>query len=142
MAQQLLKAKPSDSSKFWKTLFSIFAIPFSVPIHNSPLESTNNDRMALLGIPSRVVKCLDGYCWARLPLPRTKTSRREANKILVRKIFLYIFHLPGRHGKSFTVSEDHVIIFFINLRDLLYVYEQAIMDTDKLLHRQPFLNDL
>src|SRR5690554_632325 len=126
MAQQLLKAKPSDSSKFWKTLFSIFAMPFSVPIHNSPLESTYSDRMALLGSPSRVVKCLDGYCWARLPLPKAKTRKRAAIKILVRKIFLYIFHLPGRNRKSFTVSEDHVIIFFIYLRDLLYVYKQAI----------------
>src|SRR5690554_3937262 len=128
MAQQLLKAKPSDSSKFWKTLFSIFAIPFSVPTHNSPLESTYRDRMALLGRPSRVVKCLDGYCWARLPLPRAKTSKREAIKILVRKIFLYIFHFPGRNGESCTVSEGHIVIFLIDLRDLLYVYKQAAMD--------------
>src|SRR5690606_2001512 len=120
IAQQLLKASPSVSSKFWKVLFSILDRPFSVPIHNMPRESKYKDRMASLGRPSRVLKCLEGNCCARPLLTKVQASNRQAMMMLVRKIGLQFFHSPGRTCHLQAVFQDHIIILFVDPEDLLH----------------------
>lgn len=138
MAQQLLKANPSYSSKFWKTLFSILERPFSVPIHNSPLESKNKDRMALLGSPSTVVKFLEGYCCACV-LGMIKAARQQRKRMnLVRKIFLEIFHFSTGTGNFFSTLENQIIVFLVNSEDLFDIDDRPMVDADKLLRGKRF----